>query len=141
MQLPSTSTSAMSGRAAPILLRPSPVLSPSTPPYRAGRAGDDNDECGRGELDPDHRLALRMLPFRGIGCRSGMFDERRTGCLVQHAGHSTRNTIAAMTVGRSAPASNPIGKIAPSKKRPSSACPAGFGAFAITVNPPPTTAP
>ncbi len=65
----------------------------------------------------------------------------RTGCLAQHAGHSRRNTIAAMTVGKSAPASNPIGKIAPSKKRPSSAWPAGFGAFAITVNPPPTTAP
>ena len=46
-----------------------------------------------------------------------------------------------MAVGRSAPASNPSGTIAPSKKRPSSAWPAGFGAFAITVNPPPTTAP
>ena len=70
----------------------------------------------------DACLAFRMLPLR---------DAR----------HSRRNTIAAITVGRSAPASSPIGKIAPSKKRPSSAWPAGFGAFAMTVSPPPTTAP
>ena len=31
--------------------------------------------------------------------------------------------------------------MAPSKKRPKSAWPAGFGALAITVSPPPTTAP
>jgi len=34
---------------------------------------------------------------------------------------NTRNAIAAMSVGTSAPASRPIGRIAPSKKRPSSA--------------------
>jgi hypothetical protein len=79
--------------------------------------------------------------FGGVNCRSGMFEERRTDFPAQHAHHSRRNTIAAMTVGRSAPANNPIGKMAPSKKRPSSAWPAGFGAFAMTVSPPPTTAP
>ncbi len=43
--------------------------------------------------------------------------------------------------GRAAPSSSPIGKIASPKKRPSSAWPAGFGALAITVRPPPATAP
>ena len=33
------------------------------------------------------------------------------------------------------------GRMAPPKKRPSSAWPAGFGALAITVSPPPVTAP
>ena len=45
---------------------------------------------------------------------------------------STRKTNAAIGVGTSAPANNPSGAMAPSKKRPTSACPAGL-AFAMTV--------
>ena len=52
-----------------------------------------------------------------------------------------RKTTTAISVGPMAPASSPRGEIPSSKKRPSNAWPAGFGAFAITVNPPPTTAP
>lgn len=34
-------------------------------------AGENDDKRGRGELDPDHRLAIPMLPFRRLNCRSG----------------------------------------------------------------------
>jgi hypothetical protein len=49
--------------------------------------------------------------------------------------------MAAISVGGSAPGRRPTGEIAPPKNLLSSAWPAGFRAFAITVRPPPTTAP
>src|SRR5688572_13836830 len=52
-----------------------------------------------------------------------------------------RKQSAAIRVGTAAPAKSPIGRIESLKNRLSKDAPAGFGAFAITVRPPPTTAP
>jgi hypothetical protein len=47
-----------------------------------------------------------------------------------------------MTVGMIAATNSPSGETPPSPNSlPKIACPTGFGAFAITVNPPPVTAP
>jgi hypothetical protein len=78
------------------LLRPAHIA----PFYRRAFAGDcsssrqahtaeNNDERGRGELDPDHWLTLRMLPFRGVSCRSGIFGDGWTS-----ASHNMRVTAA-----------------------------------------------
>lgn len=54
----------------------------------------------------------------------------------------SRNMAAAITVGIAADSKSFNGEIAPSGKHPFKiANPAGFGAFAITVRPPPVTAP
>jgi len=53
----------------------------------------------------------------------------------------TRKNTIETAVGSSAPSRRPAGAIAPPKYRESSACPAGFGALAMTVSPPPATAP
>ena len=46
-----------------------------------------------------------------------------------------------MTVGTRAASASFAGETPPLKKRPRIACPAGLGALAMTVNPPPVTAP
>src|SRR5690606_30874194 len=54
----------------------------------------------------------------------------------------SKNITAATKVGTNADINNFSGEIAPSGKQPFKiANPAGFGAFAITVRPPPVTAP
>ena len=55
--------------------------------------------------------------------------------------YSTRNAMIAMTVGSKAPTANHTGMTPPSKNRLRIDWPAGFGALAMTVNPPPVTAP
>src|ERR1700757_2552218 len=63
----------------------------------------------------------------------------------QHASMSdqkSKNAAAATAVGPSAPSNSPPAPMLSSEKwRLSSATPAGFGAFAITVRPPPAAAP
>src|SRR5215203_5691316 len=105
------------------------ALTPLIGTLRLGDRCKRSESIGRSN-NRTRRQRSRVGPF-----------QRRALAFGGAGGHSSRNAIAAMTVGRSAPASNPIGRIAPSKKRPSSAWPAGFGAFAITVSPPPATAP
>ena len=51
------------------------------------------------------------------------------------------NIASATSVGPSAPANSQMGLTASSKERASRVWPAGFGALAITVQPPPVTAP
>jgi hypothetical protein len=115
------------------------VINPSQPVMNPPehRQSEIQSSCRRRTfLKQSHRLVIEA------GVVAGQPSVKAASMTaVARCRHSRRNTIAAMTVGKNAPANNPIGKIAPSKKRPSSAWPAGFGAFAITVNPPPTTAP
>ncbi len=69
-------------------------------------------------------------------------SHRAAGSFVNAAYGNSMNSPAMMIVGRRAPASKPPGAI-PSLPNAGAKidCPAGFGAFAITVKPPPLIAP
>ena len=61
--------------------------------------------------------------------------------LVQSRARARDAILRGTVTVNGAPASKPRGEMPPGKKRARRACPAGLGALAITVSPPPTTAP
>lgn len=107
---------------------------------RLAEAGIEPSVGSKGDSD-DNALAETINGLYKAELNRPGFEGHRPSVL-KTGNVQSKNRMAATTVGTSAPSSSPDAPIDSSlKPRRSNATPAGLGALAMTVRPPPATAP